>query len=272
MSLLWKAIATVTLFSAVLSLIVFQGVFESAPVDIGSQHYAEVSTFRHILPVWVRMPFNTIVNIGYIIVGAYWCAMTTLASETKLLGDFDVYMFYLFNVMSGFYGGVQLLRILTQKHEFAVLDQWCTLPFFAMVLIWSLNLTYGWKPLRSVGLILLSLASYVFVLWSPIGFEIALAIHIVGAITGAVVCYRKYPNEDSQFYFVMAMLSCAGFVGLKVFDLELPKYANIFKYISGHFLSKIADILQIHFVDGYFQSLIIERIIISRRNKTVKTE
>ena len=272
MALLWKAVATVAIFAAALFLIVFQGMFASVHVHLGSEYYAEVSSFRDFLPVWIKMPFNTLVNIGYIVVGAYWCAVTALANEEKLLGDFDTYVFYLFNVMSGFYGGVQILRIVTQRHEFAVLDQWCTLPFFAMVLMWALDMVYGWKPLRSVSIILLSLVSYMLTLWSPVGFEIALAVHIVAAVLGAVISYRKYPSEDAQFYFVMAVMSCAGFVGLKMLDLELPKYNSIFQYISGHFLSKIADILQIHFVNGYFQCVIIEKIIRNRQTKTIKTE
>jgi hypothetical protein len=47
--------------------------------------------------------------------------------------------------MAGCYGPIQLLRILTQLHRFAVLDQWFTLPFFMWVFVWGNYLTSGWN-------------------------------------------------------------------------------------------------------------------------------
>ncbi|ESO95831.1 hypothetical protein LOTGIDRAFT_56839, partial [Lottia gigantea] len=225
----------------------FFGVFKVAKTDIGLEHYAEKQHFKTIFPKWFKMPFNTCINIGYILVGAYWCAITTLSMENKLISVVESYLFYIFNISAAYYGAVQTLRILTQRHEFAVLDQWLTLPFFMMVFIWGLYLKYGWSPWRAAILMTLSLTSYCLTLLTPYGFEIVLGCHILWAVTGGVLAYQRYPSSHSQLNFILACLFCIGFVILKLLDLHLVQYHTVFTILSGHFLSKICDILQIYY-------------------------
>ncbi|XP_046358232.2 transmembrane protein 187-like isoform X2 [Haliotis rufescens] len=268
MAILWKALASVSLFTVILAAIIYNGFFDSVLIELGFQHYAEKpSNFNMFFPSFVKMPLNTAVNVGYIFLGAYWCAITTICRENNVINDFDAFIFYLFNIMAGFYGAVQALRIITQIHGFGVMDQWSTLPFFMVVVIWGIYTKWGWNVPLFLFLIIVSLASYSLTLFTPIGFEIALGIHVVLAVTGALIGYSKYPCRNARHYFVLALLSCAGFIGLKLLDFELVKYHEIFNKVSGHFLSKIADIMQIHYVNEYFRSLVIQRFLLQKAKK-----
>lgn len=77
--------------------------------------------------------------------------------------------------------------------------------------------------------------------------------------------YRKFPIKEAQQPFVWALICCIGFVVLKLLDLELPKVNQMFEKISGHFLSKIADIFQIYFVNKYFEILTVHKNDIERK-------
>jgi hypothetical protein len=65
---------------------------------------------------------------------------------------------------------------------------------------------------------LFSVINYSLTLFTDVGFEIALAVHITIAVVGAVQAYQKYPSSDCKYLFIMSLLSCAGFVGLKLLD------------------------------------------------------
>ncbi|XP_050412088.1 transmembrane protein 187 [Patella vulgata] len=256
---MWKAFVSVTLFAVFASTMTYLDIFNNVKTDLGLKHYAEKQHFKTIFPLWMKMPLNTFINLGYIVVGAYWCAITTLSLENNLISEVESYLFYVFNISSAFYGAIQTLRIITQKHVFAVLDQWCTLPFFMLVFIWGLHLKHGWSSYRAAMLITISMASYTLTLVTPIGFEIALGCHILLAVYGGTTSYLQNPNNKSKINFFLAILCLIGFVILKLMDLELPKYHDCFTIISGHFMSKICDIFQIHYVNEYFQSLLIFR-------------
>lgn len=252
---LGKALLTVTLFLAVMCIVTYMGLFHTAKVELGIKHYAERLARSKFLPRWLKMPFNTFVNIGYVIVGAAWCAKTTLGMESNIMSEVDGYLFYTFNTMSAVYGGIQAVRILTQIHNFGVLDQWATLPFFALVLVWAVYLRRGWSSVRAMLVIVLSLASYGLTLLSPYGFELCLAVHISLATMSAILAFNAHPGNFALGYFIKAVLSCAGFVGFKLLDFQLAEYHRVFQVLSGHFISKVCDILQIHFVNCFFFSL-----------------
>ncbi|CAL1539052.1 unnamed protein product [Lymnaea stagnalis] len=241
--------------------------FDEVALEIGFQHYAE----KPWLPLIGNfMPLNTLINFAYFGLGLYWCGMTRALNEQGILKNNDTAMFYIFNIMSCLYGCVQLLRILTQDVTWAVMDQWCTLPFFAILLVWGLYYKCGWSSKRGVLIINLSLLSYALSLCVDIGFEIALGLHVVCAIYGAVIAYRKHPAAESMRYFNLALLSCTGFVILKLLDHHMAHAFCIFKYMSGHFLSKICDVLQIHFVNNFFLDLTLQRaadLSIDEKNK-----
>lgn len=264
-----KAFVSVVLPSCSIIYIVYMGLFDSVFTENGIDHYAERPSLgmKELLPKWIKMPLNSGVNFGYVIMGAYWCAYTSAAFEAKRIGVIDSYVSYIFNFMAGCYGPIQLLRILTQLHRFAVLDQWFTLPFFMWVFVWGNYLTSGWNYVFVLQCMVFSIVSYSLTLFTDVGFEIALAVHITIAVVGAVQAYQKYPSSDCKYLFIMSLLSCAGFVGLKLLDLDLPKVHPIFSKISGHFLSKIADILQIHYVNQYFFTLMFYKYDTDRKKK-----
>lgn len=252
-----KAFLSVVLPSCSIFYLVYMGLFDEVFTENGIEHYAERPSLgmKAILPKWIKMPLNCAINFGYVIMSAYWCACTSTAFEAKRINSLDAYVSYVFNFMAFCYGPVQLLRVLTQLHSFAVLDQWCTLPFFMWVFVWGNYLTSGWDIVFVIQYMVFSIGSYALTLWVNVGFEIALAVHVIIAIVGALVVYQKYPSSDCRYPFIMSIICCCGFVGLKLLDLELPKFHPIFTKISGHFLSKIADIYQIHYVNRYFFTL-----------------
>lgn len=249
-----RCLAAVLILTAVMSYIVYGDYFSNVKVELGKEHYAEVAmpTLKPHLPKWFKMPFNTLVNIGYVIMGAAWAGFASAAYASKQIRETDAVFFYVFNFLSCCYGPIQLLRILTQLHGFAVLDQWYTLPFFMWVLVWGLYFKKGWSRLRALGFEILSVSSYILTLYHSEGFEICLGVHILLAVYGACLAWRKFPTSKVDSAFLGALISCLGFVVLKLLDHELVKYHKVFRYFSGHFLSKIFDIFQIYFVNKYF--------------------
>lgn len=245
---------SVIIMTAVMCFLVYIGYFKQVKVELGHQHYAERvhSSLKLYLPDCIKMPLNTLVNCGYVVLGAAWCAVTSVAVARKEIRHSDAHMFYVFNFLGCCYGPIQALRILTQLHGFSVLDQWYTSPFFMWVFAWGLYLKFGWSSLRNIVLMILSLCSYLLVLFSDIGFEICLSAHVCLAILGAFLAWSKYPKAKCTKCFIGAIISCAGFVVLKLLDFELINCHGVFKYISGHFLSKICDIFQMHFVNAFF--------------------
>ena len=268
-AVMMKAFVVVVLGTLLMSATVFNGHFERAKVELGLSHYAERvhPSMAELLPVAIEMPLNTLINIGYVIVGSAWCAYTSLALNSRMMSEDDARMFYIFNLASCCYGPIQMLRILTQVHGFGVLDQWYTLPIFMWVFVWGLHILRGWSTFWSLLLVTTSVFSYTLVLINPIGFEVCLAVHVLLAVAGALAAWGANSQARCGKYFILALLSCAGFVGLKVIDLDLPQYSPIFNILSGHFLSKICDVLQIHYVNHYFNTLTQ-----SKYSKTLKTE
>ena len=242
-----------------IALFAITPIFKTKPyIESGFEHYAEKQPqlVAHVFPA-LKMPLNTFVNVGYVVVGLYW-----LYKVQRLHRFFSKPQSYCFNVfawLSTFYGPVQLLRIYTQHRTFGILDQWYTLPIFAWFFILAYTIAYNWSSKLSLVLILLSSASYFCVFMFEKGFEFVLALHILGDIVIAVLLLRRYNSSRLINLFFCTLLACAGFVCLKLADFELLRLGNIFSIISGHFLSKICDVLQIHFSLEFFSEIILQK-------------
>ena len=250
-----QAFTNVAFVTVVMCLTVYLDYFKSAfGIDIGITHYAErvIPSWKPYLPRKVQMPFNSIINCGYVIIGAAWCAAVTIMLNRAKITQTDAFCFFVFNLASCCYGPIQFLRILSQLHGFGVLDQWYTLPFFMWIFNWGLYLTYGWNSSRTLALTVISVFSYVSVLYYRYGFEICLGIHIFLALVGAILAWRSHPQAKVAGPYSKALISCIGFVGFKLLDHKLLKYHLIFRYITGHFISKIFDIGQIYFCNMFF--------------------
>lgn len=264
-----KAFIIVLTFTVCMCVTVYKGYFKKIGVETGSVHYAEKvhPAVEKYLPSDIKMPLNSLVNIGYVFVGAAWCAYTSVMLMRNRISMKDARMFYVFNIASCCYGPIQMLRIITQFHGFAVLDQWYTLPFFMWIFIWGVNHKCGWSTLRNLLLTVASITSYSSVFYHVLGFEMCLGVHIALALTGAVLAWSANNQAHCGKYFVLALLSCLGFVVLKLLDLTLAEVAPIFKYVSGHFLSKICDIFQIHYCNHYFQEIALSAMADSKKKK-----
>ncbi|XP_063150330.1 transmembrane protein 187 [Candoia aspera] len=217
-------------------LAVASGMFECVHTDIGYEHYAEPTVAG--MPAFLAMPANCLINLAYILLGWYWWPPGEKNRQT-------CYFQEVFALMALAYGPTQWVRLWTQHHWAAVLDQWLTLPIFAWVIVWCLFLEYGWKPYVFLVTEAASLTSYVLALLHPQGFELALGGHIFVVFWRVLKVQRHLGNARSTWIIVLGMISCLGFISLKVWDRELAQWA-LFSQLTGHFWSKICDVLQFH--------------------------
>ncbi|XP_027701623.1 transmembrane protein 187 isoform X2 [Vombatus ursinus] len=240
----YQALNHVLLTACLCIVTVSTGLFDDVFTEVGYEHYAEVPV--QSFPTFLAMPFNSVINVGYLLLGCYW-----LLKNKKVIGnDEDVRQaHYLKDVFAGMalvYGPIQWVRIWTQTHHSAVLDQWFTLPIFAWSVVWCRYLEDGWQPWLFLSIECISLASYGLTLFHHLGFDIALACHILAAVWSAIHVHQEYGDPVSATYISLALISCLGFIVLKLGDHWLAQWP-LFKELTGHFWSKICDIMQFHF-------------------------
>lgn len=230
------------------------GLAQRASVQLGYEHYAEAPVAG--LPACLAMPFNSLVNAAYTLLGLYWLRRDAGAPAGSGHGHRRRlrYLKDVFAAMALLYGPVQWLRVATQARPAALLDQWVTLPIFAWPVVWCLYLDWGWRPGWFLAVEGLALASYGLALLHPCGFEVALGAHIAAAVGQALRARGRHGTASSGAYLALAMLSCLGFVGLKLYDHELARWP-VFQRLTGHFWSKVCDVLQFHFAFLFLTSL-----------------
>nr|XP_056706342.1 transmembrane protein 187 [Euleptes europaea] len=230
---IWHVAAGLAVCSGAVAL----GAFDSVHVEVGYEHYAEPPVPG--LPALVAMPANCLVNVGYIFLGWHW-----LSSPGGLRGRAR-YLQEVFALLAVAYGPVQWLRLWTQSHWAAVLDQWMTLPIFTWAAVWCHFLERGWQPRTFFAMEAASLASYGLALLHPQGFELTLAGHIAIAVWKVLRAHKRWGDAASMGLMVVGFSACLGFVCLKLWDHELAQWAP-FRRLTGHFWSKICDLLQFH--------------------------
>ncbi|KAL2097363.1 hypothetical protein ACEWY4_006570 [Coilia grayii] len=215
------------------------GLFDNVLVDLTYDHYAEKTI--EWLPAFLAMPFNCLVNLGYIVMGTFWLFKRIGPCDSRECYFKDVFAF-----MAILYGPIQWIRLSSLSRAPAVLDQWFTLPIFAWVLVWCHFTEHGWSPLYVLITESMSILSYGLALFHDLGFETALACHVAGAVFTGVRIQKSHGDATTLRHLVFAVLSCTGFVVLKLLDLSLAQNW-LFRNLTGHFWSKVCDILQFHF-------------------------
>eukprot|EP01062_Namystynia_karyoxenos_P029504 TRINITY_DN22150_c0_g1_i1.p1 TRINITY_DN22150_c0_g1~~TRINITY_DN22150_c0_g1_i1.p1 ORF type:complete len:318 (+),score=107.47 TRINITY_DN22150_c0_g1_i1:123-956(+) len=221
------------------------GALPSAHVELHEDHYAEphrdMLMFGHEFRV---MPFNTLVCAGYVLVGLAWLLLPAQLDRPKrrLRPKGSAYA-ALFAAGSVVYGFAQAFRLVLRTREWAVVDQWITLPFFALVPPWL----YSWRAAPAAALLAASIASYGLAELHRSGFEVALGLHIIAAAAAGVARARQYSGARREC--ALAIACCAGFVILKLSDhwLAAAAPAVFGETLTGHFWSKVCDVLQIHY-------------------------
>jgi len=240
---------------------------DSIKVDLGLHHYSE--SLSPLSTQWLPMPFNTVVNVGYIVVGIYWILRVRSHLTDGGMSVDEAYLMYVFSWMLMLYGPVQFVRVVTHCHVAGILDQWYTLPIFAWIGIVcrEMGSTSGMLNVWSVWLtITTSVASYGLAVLHSRGFEIALGAHICGVVTQAW-CVHRRSSADTELdrqrrlaAFIRAVVCCAGFVLLKLADWHLVRLLPIpFAVLSGHFWSKIADFMQAHYACRFLEAILSSR-------------
>uniref|UniRef100_A0A8C6U8E5 Transmembrane protein 187 n=1 Tax=Neogobius melanostomus TaxID=47308 RepID=A0A8C6U8E5_9GOBI len=151
-----------------------------------------------------------------------------------------------FAFMAVFYAPVQWTRLAVLKRAPAVLDQWFTLPIFAWVPVWISFLMGKSTKKYALMLELCSILSYGLAIKFESGFEAALCCHVLFAVYKGVQVQLRLGNHRTFRYLILAVLSCAGFVVLKLLDHWLAQFW-VFQRVTGHFWSKVCDVLQFHY-------------------------
>ncbi|XP_076829957.1 transmembrane protein 187 [Brachyhypopomus gauderio] len=216
------------------------GIFDKVVVDISYDAYAEKKVAQ--LPAFLAMPFNCLINVGYVIVGIYWLRRRVCGTDAHSAA----YMKDVFAFMAIAYGPVQWTRLATFRRVPSVLDQWFTLPIFAWVPIWCHVIENGWSTSYALIVEACSFISYALALLGDQGFEVALGCHIAFALLRSIEVQRRHGDAISLRYFAHAALACSGFVILKLLDHTLAEFW-MFQNLTGHFWSKVCDILQFHY-------------------------
>ncbi|XP_054859375.1 transmembrane protein 187 [Eublepharis macularius] len=221
---------------AVCAGVVASGAFDGVHTEIGYEHYAEPTVPG--LPALVAMPANCLVNMAYLLLGWYWLPSGSKKGQA-------CYLQGVFATMALAYGPVQWVRLWTQHHRAAVLDQWLTLLIFTWAAIWCHFLERGWRPGTFLAMEAASAASYGLALLHPQGFELALGGHIFTDVWKVFRVQKHLGDTTSACILAVGMVSCLGFVCLKLWDHELAQWTP-FQRLTGHFWSKICDVLQFH--------------------------
>ncbi|CAH1785005.1 unnamed protein product [Owenia fusiformis] len=264
--MLVRSLLHVSITLIIIILLSFSGLFDSVQTELGLEHYAErPSLFLPFMSkewiVWLKLPANATVNIGYTIIGLYWLFYTNRNYSGHTI---HIYYFKVFGWFGVFYGFIQFARIVTQEHRYSVLDQWVTLPCFMWVTAWCKSIDQVHNPSRNALLICISAASYGACLFHKFGFEFILGMHIAAAVLSALRLYSDYNNIKSFNAFIYAVICTSGFVGLKLMDHEIGKLHIFFQYFSGHFWSKIADFMQLYYVPVFFAGIIETKLKINK--------
>ncbi|XP_041640923.1 transmembrane protein 187 [Cheilinus undulatus] len=238
-----SALLHVALPLALLAALTRSRVFDAVAVDLTYDHYAERRVDH--FPAFLAMPCNCLVNLLYVITGLYWLLRHSDVAEVEQ----SRYLRQVFSIMSILYAFVQWTRLAVLKRAPAVLDQWVTLPIFAWVPVWIGFIERGpagWRARQAAALELLSVLSYGLALLHERGFEAALGGHVILALYKGVRVQGRHGDARTRRFLLMALLSCSGFVLLKLLDLPLARY-RMFQRFTGHFWSKVCDAAQIHF-------------------------
>lgn len=226
--------------------------FHAVAVDLSYDHYAEPRVDS--LPSFLAMPCNCLINVAYALMGLYWLLLRNgKDTETRQ----SRYLRQVFAFMAIFYAPVQWTRLAFLRRAPAVLDQWFTLPIFAWVLVWIDFIERGsskWRTWHAAVAETCSLLSYGLALFHDCGFEAALAAHVILAVYGGVRVQQVHGDRGSRVSLLLAVLNCMGFVLLKLLDHRLARYP-LFQRFTGHFWSKVCDVLQFHFSFRFLSSV-----------------
>ncbi|XP_067399275.1 transmembrane protein 187 [Emydura macquarii macquarii] len=217
------------------------GALDGAGVAVGYGLYAEPAVGW--LPPALAMPCNALVNLGYAALGWRWFPPAGPGPGPG--PDPGRYLQAVFALLALAYGPVQWARLWSQHPRAAVLDQWVTLPIFAWAGLWCHALARGWRPAHAALATAASLLSYGLALAHPHGFELALAAHVAAVAAAAWQAQRRRGDAVSAWIAVAGFTACLGFVLLKLGDVWLAQWAP-FQRLTGHFWSKVCDVLQFH--------------------------
>jgi hypothetical protein len=216
-------------------------------VNGGPEEYSEYYDENSFL----KMPFNAMVNIGYVIIGIYW--LIRIKSIKSKYSSYSKGM----SILAIIYGPLQFGRIVTQNRWMGIIDQWITLPFFMLGVLWALDMNGHIKSYSSkCWLMATSVISYwILAPFHPSGFEIALGLHLILVIYALADTYLHMKTSPNPLFYPLLLFStsCFLFVVPKLYDHELARMSQtMFGTLTGHFWSKIGDFMQIHYGQLFF--------------------
>ena len=265
--MIWAFLRAFLVAVSMAALVYSTTIFDKIKIDTGPDEYAEIPW--QIMPWYCSMPLNTLINFGYTAVGLYWLLR-------RYQPNSDSIYLLIFAWMTIIYSVIQSCRIATQRHIFGVLDQWYTLHMISWILNWALSLQLDnskWSLNKSIIAECLLCLSYPVLagIYSR-GFEVVIGVHFILVCSAIIRLHliQQEKNDPSHraYLICIALLCCTGFIAFDLLELYLASlWPSIFTVCSGHFLSRLCDILQIHFtmtllsmIEGYKYKVRVEKL------------
>lgn len=266
----------VSVVIAVVCILSRRGLFDGGDVEVGYDGYGEYpSVYSRVLPRWLRMPFNTLVNTLYLLCGWYWLHSTNLEeekqAETKTLrGPLlmpleDAYLFRVYSWMCAYRGLLQALFMVVQDYRLASLCELSRLLTISWCIMWSLHLLEWLRgsAVRYAVATSLSVAHFVLHIREPHGYERVQVHH--GTALALLVVYMQLKYGDiahSLLSIAVAAVCSLLFAAASRNDLGLAQLSSpVFRVLSGHFWSRVAEVLMIHFVACFMFSISVNKYI-----------
>ncbi|EEC07748.1 transmembrane protein, putative [Ixodes scapularis] len=246
---------------AVLYLLAVRGLFDRCNVELGHDAYGEYpSTYARRLPRWLRMPFNTAVNVLYLLCGWYWlrkagCEEETRAETKALRGPLlmpaeAAYWFRAYGWLCVHRGIVQALFMVAQNRRLASLCELSRLLIVSWCVLWSLRLLgfLGEGTSRFVAALAVPVVHFVCCLRDPRGHERA-EIH-QGLLMVLLMAFLQFRYGDVAHSLTSLVLGCACAALLAVLarnDMELARSGPpLFRSLTGFFWSRVCEALVLH--------------------------
>jgi len=260
-SIKWKSFAAITLIFAACFLLTYINVTQNIKAENGFKRYAEKTHWmgKYLPP----LPLSTLISVFYVLLGLFWIKKIDQIEKLHLLDRQDSFYFYGLAWYAVLYGPVQFAHMLFQRTIFYVVEQWFSLMAFMWIIVWCLKLSGKTSNLYFYVIIIASWTSYLSETINPLGFEVSLGVHVALAFILSLLVLAKNWSNQGLLAFTASLFFCLWFVILKPMDRVLPNYGRVFQYVSGYFLSKVANIGQLYFVFRFFY-------VISTDNSTTR--
>lgn len=266
----------VTVGYAVLCVLDLWGLFDEYDVEAGFETFGEFpSVYARRLPSYIKMPFNTLVNILYLLCGCYWLRRTNMEEEKEaetrrlrgplLMPLADAYYFRVYGWMCMYYSITQLLSVIRPHRRVLCMLKLCRLILLSWLVVWSIHILewVRYSTALCIGGPLISLLNFTILVSDPHGYERAQAAHFAAVVV--LVGYMQAVYGDTGHSFVclalMVLFGLAFWILLRS-DMDLATEGPyIFRIITGYFWSRVCEVAVMHLVAHFMLTILVNKYI-----------